>query len=110
LAQLLGVKSELCYTIGYCRVSSYDQKDYLERQKQVVELYCAQRGWQFEVIEYLLSGLNYSKRGFNRLIRLITESKVERLVFTHKDRLLRFGTELIFSLCEQFGTEVVIIN
>jgi len=31
-------------------------------------------------------------------------------VLTHKDRLLRFGSELIFSLCEQFGTEVVIIN
>ena len=33
-----------------------------------------------------------------------------RLVLTHKDRLLRFGAELVFSLCEQFGTEVVIIN
>jgi predicted site-specific integrase-resolvase len=41
---------------------------------------------------------------------LIVDSKVERLVLTHKDRLLRFGRELIFSLCEQFGTEVVIIN
>jgi predicted site-specific integrase-resolvase len=44
------------------------------------------------------------------LIRLIVDSKVERLVITHKDRLLRFGSELIFSLCEHFGTEVVIIN
>ena len=41
---------------------------------------------------------------------MIVDSKVERLVLTHKDRLLRFGSELIFSLCEQFGTEVVIIN
>ncbi len=41
---------------------------------------------------------------------MIVDSKVERLVLTHKDRLLRFGRELIFSLCEQFGTEVVIIN
>lgn len=54
--------------------------------------------------------MNYGKRGLKRLIRLITESKVERLVLTHKDRLLRFGSELIFSLCQQFGTEVVIIN
>jgi predicted site-specific integrase-resolvase len=36
--------------------------------------------------------------------------QVDRLVLTHKDRLLRFGAELIFSLCEQFGVEVVIIN
>lgn len=41
---------------------------------------------------------------------MIVDSKVERLVLTHKDRLLRFGRELIFSLCEQFGTEVIIIN
>lgn len=32
------------------------------------------------------------------------------LVLSHKDRLLRFGSDLIFYLCEQFGTEVIIIN
>jgi putative resolvase len=110
LAALLGIKGELSYTIGYCRVSSHDQKDDLTRQKQVTELYCAQHGWQFEIIEDLGSGLNYNKKGLKRLINLICESKVERLVVTHKDRLLRFGSELIFSLCEHFGTEVVIIN
>ncbi len=35
---------------------------------------------------------------------------VERLVITHKDRLLRFGAELVFALCEEFQTEVVLIN
>jgi putative resolvase len=110
MATLLGIKAELSYTIGYCRVSSHDQKDDLTRQKQVTELYCAQHGWQFEIIEDLGSGLNYNKKGLKRLISLICESKVERLVITHKDRLLRFGSELIFSLCEHFGTEVVIIN
>jgi putative resolvase len=109
-AQLLGIKSELSYTIGYCRVSSHDQKEDLIRQKQVLELFCAQKGWQHEIIEDLGSGLNYSKKGLKRLIRLIIDAKVERLVITHKDRLLRFGSELIFSLCEHFGTEVVIIN
>ncbi|MCL1469041.1 IS607 family transposase [Argonema galeatum] len=110
LAQLLGIKSELSYTIGYCRVSSYDQKDDLARQRQVLELFCAQNGWQYQIIEDLGSGLNYSKKGLKRLIRLIVDSQVERLVLTHKDRLLRFGSELIFSLSEHFGTEVLIIN
>ena len=36
--------------------------------------------------------------------------QVDRLVITHKDRLLRFGSELIFALCEHFGVEVVILN
>jgi putative resolvase len=110
LATLLGIKAELSYTIGYCRVSSHDQKEDLVRQKQVVELFCAQNGWQFEIIDDLGSGLNYNKKGLKRLIRLIVDSKVERLVITNKDRLLRFGSELIFSLCEHFGTEIVIIN
>lgn len=45
-----------------------------------------------------------------KLIKLITDNQVERLVLNHKDRWLRFGSELIFSLCEKFCTEVVIIN
>jgi predicted site-specific integrase-resolvase len=44
------------------------------------------------------------------LIQNICSEKIDRLVLTHKDRLLRFGSELIFALCEQFGIEVVIMN
>jgi predicted site-specific integrase-resolvase len=110
LSQLLGIKAELSFTVAYARVSSHDQKADLERQKQVLELFCAQNGWQFQLIEDLGSGLNYNKRGLTRLIKLIVDNQVERLVLTHKDRLLRFGSELVFSLCEHFGCEVVIIN
>jgi putative resolvase len=110
ISQLLGIKENLSYTVGYCRVSSHDQKKDLEHQKEVVELFCAQNGWQVEILDDLGSGLNYNKKGLKRLIRLIVDSKVERLVLTHKDRLLRFGSELVLSLCEHFGTEVVIIN
>lgn len=42
MAQLLGIKSELSYTIGYCRVSSHDQKEDLMRQRQVWEIFCFQ--------------------------------------------------------------------
>lgn len=56
------------------------------------------------------SGLNYQKRGLRKLIKSICSGEIDRLVLTHKDRLLRFGAELIFSLCEQFGIEVAIIN
>lgn len=76
----------------------------------MLELFAAQHGWQIEIIKDLGSGLNYSKKGLKRLITLITNNQVERLILTHKDRLLRFGSELVFSLCEIFGTEVLIIN
>ena len=76
-------------TVTYARVSSNDQKDDLERQKIVLEAYCAQKGWSFEVISDLGSGLNYRKKGLIKLIKLICSEQVERLVLTHKDRLLR---------------------
>ena len=97
-------------TIAYARVSSHDQKADLLRQVSVLESFCAQHGWRFEILQDLGSGLNYSKKGLRKLIKEICSGSVDRLVITHKDRLLRFGAELIFALCEQFGTEVVMIN
>lgn len=97
-------------TIAYARVSSHDQKNDLERQKQVLELYCAKQGWTFEVIADLGSGMNYRKKGLKRLLDDIIEDRIGRLVITHKDRLLRFGAELVFAICEAKQVEVVILN
>ena len=97
-------------TLAYARVSSHDQKNDLQRQKEVLELFCAQHGWSFEIIEDLGSGMNYRKKGLITLLNRLLSGTVERLVLTHKDRLLRFGAELIFSICEMNQTEVVIIN
>ncbi|MGB3915934.1 IS607 family transposase [Thiothrix litoralis] len=97
-------------TLAYARVSSHDQKDDLERQKQVLELYCAQQGWTFELVSDLGSGMNYDKKGLKRLLNEIIAGHVGRLVITHKDRLLRFGAELVFSICEAKQVEVIIIN
>lgn len=97
-------------TIAYARVSSNDQKDDLDRQIQVLELYCASQGWQFEIINDLGSGMNYHKKGLKQLLDGILNDEIGRLVLTHKDRLLRFGAELIFALCERKNVEIVIIN
>lgn len=97
-------------TIAYARVSSHDQKDDLERQKQVLELYCARQGWTFEVIADLGSGMNYHKKGLKRLLDAVVDGRIGRLVITHKDRLLRFGAELVFAICEAKDVEVVILN
>ena len=97
-------------TVAYARVSSHDQKDDLERQKQVLELYCARQGWTFEVIADLGSGMNYHKKGLKRLLNDVVEGRIGRLVISHKDRLLRFGAELVFAICEAKDVEVVILN
>ena len=97
-------------TVAYARVSSHDQKDDLERQKQVLELYCARQGWTYEIVSDLGSGMNYHKKGLKRLLNDILAEKVARLVLSHKDRLLRFGAELVFSICEAKEVEVVVLN
>jgi len=97
-------------TINYARVSSHDQKQDLIRQAQVLESFSAANGWQFETIQDLGSGLNYNKKGLQKLLKRIMQGDIGRLVLTHKDRLLRFGSELVFAMCEEFETEVVIIN
>lgn len=97
-------------TIAYARVSSHDQKSDLERQKQVLELYCAKQGWTFELISDLGSGMNYHKKGLKRLLKQMINGEVGRLVITHKDRLLRFGAELVFAICETKSVQVVILN
>lgn len=97
-------------TVAYARVSSHDQKADLGRQVKVLEMYCASHGWQYEVITDLGSGMNYRKRGLTTLLDQIIDDQVGRLVLTHKDRLLRFGADLVFAVCEAKNVEVVIIN
>lgn len=97
-------------TVAYARVSSHDQRADLERQALVLEAYCLHHGYNFEIIKDLGSGLNYKKKGLQKLLQLIVSEQLERLVVTNKDRLLRFGSELIFSLCEYFGVEIVVLN
>ena len=96
----------------------------LQRQSIVLAGYCEKHGWEYEIISDIGSGINYNKRGLTKLMRLLLTGEVKRLVVTHKDqgiftfdasqgkmpRLLRFGSELIFSLCEQLNVEVIMNN
>ncbi|MGL5961699.1 MAG: IS607 family transposase [Cetobacterium sp.] len=96
--------------IGYCRVSSNKQKDDLERQIDNVKLYMLAKGYQFEIISDIGSGVNYNKKGFNKLVNLITDGEVEKIVLLYKDRLLRFGYELIENLCKKYSVEIEVID
>lgn len=102
--------SDSLKTIAYARVSSHDQKEDLTRQVAVLEMYCAKQGFNYEIIQDFGSGMNYYKKGLTKLLDLILEGEVKRLVLTHKDRLLRFGAELVFSICQAKEVEVIIIN
>jgi len=91
-------------------VSSYKQKDDLERQIENVKTYMIAKGYSFDIITDIGSGINYNKKGLNELIDLITNTEVEKIVILYKDRLLRFGFELVENLCEKYGTTIEIID
>jgi predicted site-specific integrase-resolvase len=92
--------------VGYARISSHDQKEDLERQAETLTRHYPKA----MVIKDLGSGLNFNKKGLKTLLSIILNQEIEMLVLTHKDRLLRFGSELIFKLCKHFGIQIVILN
>ena len=96
--------------IGYCRVSSYKQKDDLDRQVENVRKYCIANGYQFDIIKDIGSGINYNKKGLNRLLKMVVNKEVDKIVILYKDRLLRFGYELFENICDEFDTKIEIID
>ena len=85
----------------YCRVSSGDQKQKgdLERQKGRVLDYCVKHGYQvLKVYEEVSSGMNDNRPKLNALFKLVTQRKINRVVVEYKDRLTRF----IFKFLEEF--------
>ena len=96
--------------IGYCRVSSNKQKDDLQRQIDNVKLFMTSKGYSFDIISDIGSGINYNKKGLNQLISMIINSEIKKIVILYKDRLLRFGYELLENLCSKFNVVIEIID
>ena len=92
--------------ICYARVSSHKQKDDLERQKAFLRrLYP-----KHQIITDVGSGLNYKRSGFLSILESVQTGIVGELVVASKDRLCRFGFELVEWLCQQHGTKVVVLE
>lgn len=96
--------------IGYCRVSTRKQKDDLTRQMELVQSYMTAKGYQFELISDIGSGINYNNKGLNKLIKEIVNNNVDKVVILYKDRLVRFGFELIETICKEFNVSIEIID
>ena len=110
LNQIRGIKPKKRTVIGYCRVSSHKQKDDLERQIENVRNYLIAQGKPFEIITDIGSGINYNKKGLQNLIEKIVNSEVEKIVVLYKDRLLRFGFEMLEYVAGLYGCEIEIID
>ena len=94
----------------YARVSTKKQTDDLDRQIENLKTYAYTKGYSFELITDIGSGLNYKKEGLKKLIRMICNKEVKKLVILYKDRLVRFGFELIEEVCRINDVEIEIID
>ena len=103
-------KIENRVVVGYCRVSSRKQKDDLARQVEAMRTYLLAKGKPFEIITDVGSGINYQKDGLQKLIKMITQNKVDQVVVLYKDRLLRFGFELVEYIASLYNCPIEVID
>ena len=103
LKEKVGLITDPKTVVAYARVSSHDQKSGFRKTKKRLVEKLKKESSPTELISDLGLGLNYKKRGLSKLIFSILSGKVNKIILTHKDRLLRFGSEIIFLLCEFFG-------
>lgn len=111
LSQVLKTPKAEGRKVAYCRVSSQAQKPDLKNQRRVLEDFCAAKGMaNVEFVEEVGGGLNFRRTAFCKLIQDIEKREIATLIVAHKDRLCRFGFELIEDICKRHGCELLILN
>jgi putative resolvase len=95
----------------YCRVSTTIQRANLNRQRDRLEAYAVANGYIIEQIyEDIASGMNFKRKGLLRLLQHCQTHAIKAVIIEFKDRLARFGVELIRAMLHSFGTELVVVN
>ena len=93
-------------TVCYCRVSSAKQRGDLQRQvAHMRELFP-----EAQVVTDVAGGLNWRRKGFISILERLHRGDKLQIVVAHRNRLARFGFELIQWLVEQNGGEVLVLN
>ena len=102
-----GVTNKIKQKICYCRVSSNKQKEDLERQINFMK----EKYPDYEIIKDIGSGLNFKRRGLNKIIEIAINGELEELLITYKDRLCRIGFELIENIIKKYSNgKITIVN
>lgn len=96
--------------VGYARVSSKKQSDDLERQINNLNTYISSKYDSFDIITDIGSGINYNKPGLKKLIEKINKKEVDLIIVLYKDRLLRFGFELVEYFAELNNVKIEILD
>lgn len=103
------VKIKQARSITYARVSAIKQKEDLKRQQEHLQKFTEEKHWQLvKSYQDIASGLNDNRKGLQRLLKELPVIQPDYLVCSYNDRLARFGTEVIKTLCSLYDTKVVI--
>ena len=108
---MLGGAPDKRLTVVYCRVSSTGQKDDLASQLAAMEAYCLAGAIAVdEWIKEVGGGMNFKRKRFLDLLDRIERGEIARVLVAHKDRLARFGFDLLEHLAREQGCELVVVN
>ncbi len=97
--------------IAYVRVSGQSQRPDLRNQQNALEQFCIAQGLAIdEWVQEIGGGMNFQRPKFTQIIDRILAGEIGTLVIAHKDRLARFGFDLIAHICEKQGCRLVVLN
>jgi len=97
--------------IIYCRVSSANQKSDLKSQREYLIDFTKNMGLSIDdIYTDIGSGMNFKRKNFIKLIKEVKDNEIESITIAHKDRLCRFGYELIEFICNEHNVKINIIN
>jgi len=110
-----GIKSEKeeknKKVIAYYRVSTNSQKKEMLNQRKTIESFSISKG--IVIDEYLSdigSGMNFKRKNFLKIVDMIENGEISKLIVTYKDRLTRFAFDLIEERCKVNNVELIVIN
>ena len=96
--------------VGYCRVAGPGHKKELDTQVDNVKSYMFAKGYKFEIVTDMGAATDCQRKGLRDLLTKINNHEISKVVVLHKDRLLRFGFDLISYICEINGVEIEVID
>jgi predicted site-specific integrase-resolvase len=111
--KLIGIKKEKHnrINVSYCRISDKPRKNDLKEQSQRLYEYCLNKGITLDKqYEDIKSGMSFDRHGFKELLEEVINGKIQFVIIENKDRLCRFGFELIEQLFKYYGTNIIIAN
>ena len=98
-------------TVAYVRVSTRGQNSDLKHQIEFIRTFVNSKGVILdEIIEDTGSGLDYKRPKWNELLQAVMRGEIDKIYVTYVDRFVRFGFEWFESLCQQHGTEIIVLN